>query len=232
MQLHYKLDPRIKILLCLLVNIPIYGLLNKNHLLIFIIWGIGLLLINHCYKSILKIVVVYGMFYLLKNILPYLPDFFSMFLGMVIMSFEMFFPFIIYGTYLLKTTTINEIAASLDQMKLPNWIIIPFLVVVRFFPTINMEYIAIKNSMKLRGITSDLKNMILHPINTIEYLAIPLLFVLIKTAEELTVAALTRGLGINKQRTYLVKTRFKLMDVVIISTFIGLIYLSFQLKGV
>ena len=58
------------------------------------------------------------------------------------------------GYYLVSTTTVSEFVAAMERMHIPQKIVIPVSVVFRFFPTVKEEYAAIRDAMKMRGITT------------------------------------------------------------------------------
>lgn len=66
----------------------------------------------------------------------------------------MMLPCIITGAYAFSTTTVGELTAALRRMHLPESIIIPCAVVVRFFPTVGEDYRHIRAAMALRGIAA------------------------------------------------------------------------------
>lgn len=64
----------------------------------------------------------------------------------------MMLPCIITGAYAFSTTTVGELTSALRRMHVPESVIIPCAVVVRFFPTVQEDYHQIHNAMALRGI--------------------------------------------------------------------------------
>lgn len=227
-----KLDPRSKILMCILVNIPAYTIADKNCLIPFLIFALIILMYNKLYKEVRNYLIIYAVLTGIKIIAPYMPHALISVFATLVISFEMFLPFIAYGMVLVKTSSINEVAIALDNMRAPNFIIIPLLVLFRFFPTIHEERVAISESMKLRGINFGVKSFLLHPIRTTEYLYVPMLFILVKTGEELTVASLTRGLGGKEKRTYTKDVSIKSLDIFVLTIFTFAIYMCFKMKGV
>ena len=85
--------------------------------------------------------------------------------------------------------------------------------------------------MRLRGVSFNPLGFIRYPVKTIEYLYVPLVYSLIKTGDELTVAALTRGLGLYMSRTYLTEIGFTFRDLIFIFVSFGLILLGILIKG-
>ena len=95
----------------------------------------------------------------------------------------------------------------MERMHTPQTIVIPVSVVFRFFPTVKEEYAAIRDAMKMRGITT-LRN----PMKMLEYRVVPLMISIAKIGEELSAAALSRGLGSPQKRTNICKIGFGPMD--------------------
>ena len=91
-------------------------------------------------------------------------------------------------------------------------IIIPLSVIFRFFPTIKEEYQAIRDAMKMRNIRFGGKNpflMIESPADTIDGIRN-------KIGDELSAAALTRGLGAPVRRTNVCEIGFHVQDFIAI----------------
>lgn len=82
-------------------------------------------------------------------------------------------------------------------------------VIFRFFPTIGEEYQAIRDAMKMRGIRFGGKN----PFLMVEYRLVPLMVSVVKIGDELSAAALTRGLGAPTKRTNVCQVGFHAQDV-------------------
>ena len=108
-----------------------------------------------------------------------------------------FAPTIITVWYCISTTKISELMAALNRMHIPQGMAISIAVMMRFFPTLGEEYRSIKDAMYMRGIQfggGKVNKMV-------EYRLIPLLFSTINIGDELSAAAVTRGLGTPVQRT-------------------------------
>lgn len=117
-------------------------------------------------------------------------------------------PGFIMGYYLVSTTTVSEFVAAMEKMHIPQKIVIPMSVVFRFFPTVKEEYAAIRDAMKMRGITT-----FRSPMKMLEYRIVPLMISIAKIGEELSAAALTRGLGAPQKRTNICKIGFGPLDI-------------------
>ena len=113
-------------------------------------------------------------------------------------------------------------------MHIPEAFIIPFSVMFRFFPTIFEEAESIGNAMRMRGITE--KNFFKNPQAVLEYRIVPLMMSVVTIGNDLSAAALTRGLGNGKKRTSICKIGFHWKDFVImfIVTVALLVFLLFS----
>ncbi|MEE3450399.1 MAG: energy-coupling factor transporter transmembrane component T [Acutalibacteraceae bacterium] len=114
-----------------------------------------------------------------------------------------FMPAIITAWYVVRTTKIDEFMSAMNKMHIPGGITISLAVVMRFFPTIKEEYASISDAMKMRGITFGRGNAL----KMIEYRMIPVLFSYVNIGDELTAAAITRGLGGKTKRTSVVELK-------------------------
>lgn len=123
-----------------------------------------------------------------------------------------FLPSLMLGSYLVSSTTVSEFTAAMLKMRLSEKIIIPLSVMFRFFPTVFDEATSINAAMRMRGIYLGGRNAG----GILEYRIVPLMTCCVKIGEELSAAALTRGLGGEVRRTNICNIGFKVQDVVFI----------------
>lgn len=123
--------------------------------------------------------------------------------------FSRFMPGIAMGSYLVGTTTVSEFMAAMEHLRLPRKITIPLSVMFRFFPTVAEEYGAIRDAMRMRGIRFGGGK----PEKMLEYRMVPLMISCVKIGDELSAAALTRGLGAPVKRTNICQIGFSVFDV-------------------
>lgn len=117
-------------------------------------------------------------------------------------------PCIIAGMSAFCTTRPGDLVAALRRLCLPNAIIIPAIVLLRFFPTIAHDYRMIRSSMKLRGICGFWR----HPMRSLEYVLVPLLMNAANVARDLTISALTKGMGLQGTRSSASELRMRAAD--------------------
>ena len=122
------------------------------------------------------------------------------------------FPSAMMGYYLLSTTKVSEFVLAMQRMHIP---------------TISEEAGSIGNAMRMRGITG--KNFLKNPQAVLEYRIVPLMMSVVTIGNDLSAAALTRGLGNGKKRTSICKIGFHWKDfaLMIIVTAALLVFLLF-----
>lgn len=129
------------------------------------------------------------------------------------------FPSGMLGYYLITTTQVSEFVAAMQKMHVSEKIIIPFSVMFRFFPTVSEEASAISCAMRMRGI--GLKGVTRNPAAVLEYRLVPLMISVVNIGNELSAAALTRGLGNMKKRTSACRIGFGAADFLFAAIVVG-----------
>lgn len=138
------------------------------------------------------------------------------FLGSLFLFITMMFlrllPGFMMAKFALASSTMSHIASALKKMHFPDVLIIPITVMARFFHTAREDYNQVKDAMYLHGLTN--KRLFFHPVRLFEYRVVPLFMVLTKTADDVAVSAMTRGLKIHGKRTYISESRFHIGDYI------------------
>lgn len=120
-----------------------------------------------------------------------------------------FMPTIMMGVYVVSTTTVSEFTGAMERMRVSEKIVIPASIMFRFFPTVADEFVSINAAMRMRGVSLGGKNVT----SIVEYRLVPLLTCSAKIGEELSAAALTRGLGGEVKRTNVCEIGFHVQDL-------------------
>ena len=107
----------------------------------------------------------------------------------------MMLPCFITGAYTFTTTSASAFICAMRRMRVPEAVVIPCVVVIRFFPTIAEDY-----------------RLVRHPAQSLEYILIPLLMNATNVAQDLSVAALTKGLGREGEHTSRTLIRMTVVD--------------------
>ena len=212
-----RLDPRTKLILLLTVTTLMFstgneGIMNFVKPVLSLIPFV-LILSERRFKTAGKYLLLYLACFALERIaLTTLSDLLSFVVLAMTSIMTRFAPGIMTGAWLLSSTSVSEFIGSMERMHLTEKIVIPLSVIFRFFPTISEEYQAISDAMKMRGIRFGGKN----PFLMVEYRLVPLMVSVVKIGDELSAAALTRGLGAPVKRTNVCQIGFHVQDMIAI----------------
>lgn len=209
------LDPRTKLLLLVLNSLFLMGGIGGDapfmqlfrHLLVVIL--LVFLWLYGRKKQAFLVSLFYIVFYSLQmTIFPHLTGMLNYMLLFSVSLFIRILPTVMAGHLLIGTTKVRDLVAALKKMRVSDALIIPISVIMRFFPVIIEEYIAISSAMAMRGIRFGGS----HRTKMLEYRIIPLIICSVKAGEELSAAALVRGLGSPIARTRKDSVRFGKYD--------------------
>ncbi|WP_273225568.1 energy-coupling factor transporter transmembrane component T [Geosporobacter ferrireducens] len=223
---YFKLDPRTKLLLMIMINATIFGGSAVHIMLTMAAIPLFLLLASKKTKPALYCALAYTIAALSHEFLiPVTHGILNIFVVMLSGMLYRIMPGIIMEYYLVTTTTVSEFVASMERMHVSQKIIIPISVMFRFFPTIGEEARAINDAMRMRRVSFGSGSFFKNPMAMLEYRLVPLLMSTVKIGEELSAAALTRGLGSPVKRTNICKIGFGIQDIVLstaaVAAFIG-----------
>lgn len=212
-----KLDPRTKLFLMVVVSTLAIGGGNDGwmkiiHPLICLIPFV-LMLCDRQFVPSIKYLFFYAIcFGLEQSAITYFHGTFSFLLLAIASIMTKFAPGIMMGAFFISSTSVSEFIAAMYRMHVSEKIVIPLSVIFRFFPTIKEEYQAISDAMKMRDIRLGGEK----PLKVIEYKIVPFMISMIKIGDELSAAALTRGLGAPVKRTNICSIGFRFYDYILI----------------
>ena len=130
-------------------------------------------------------------------------------------------PIMMSFTLVFQTTAVSQFIAAFQKMNIPVKIIIPFAVMFRFIPTVQEEWVGIRQAMAFRGIALHAGGILRHPMESVEHILIPLLFGAVSTMEELAAASLARGLDSDRERTCLAEVKMTWTDWLFLAVVLG-----------
>jgi energy-coupling factor transport system permease protein len=122
---------------------------------------------------------------------------------------------------MIETTKTGEFMAAFYKIHMPDRFVIPFAVMMRYLPVVKEDWHHIKDAMRMRGISPSIKNICLRPMVVAECLYVPLMMAASNTADELSIAAITRGIENPNPRTSLTEIKFLLRDLIAVFVFTG-----------
>ncbi len=208
-----RLDPRTKILLLVLVTAVVLGGLGGDAMqpFVYILSALPALLLfvsgqtGKALRGMLLIALAYGVQLLFMGKVQGMAGFMLLFLTGICARL---LPGILMGQYVMAATTVSEFIAACERMHVPVQLTIPLSVMFRFFPTVREEFHAINAAMKMRDIRFGRGSIV----RAVEYRIVPMLSCSARIGEELSAAALSRGLSVEHRRTNICSIGFGLWD--------------------
>lgn len=212
----HRIDVRTKLILILYSAVIVFLFYSTLLETLLVLLIFTLQLYSKRSGTSIKMIVIYFAFVLLQFILlPVLPQSLVTVVSMFVVSFRRLFPCVMAGILLIHTTQVSELMSGLYRLKVPKQIVIPMAVTLRYIPAIAEEWNNINDAMRIRNFCPSGHNVIKRVQKRIECYYVPLLVSASQIAEELSAAAITRGIENPKPRTILNQPRFQLLDVCI-----------------
>ena len=202
-----RLDPRAKLYLLILGNLTLFLHVSLATEVLLVALLLSLYFLAGKIKSGIRMTAVYAVLVGIDLfVIPVAEGVLLNFLSLLSVGIRMMLPCVISGGYAFSTTTVGEMVCGLRKLRIPETIIIPSVTVIRFFPTIAEDYRQIRNAMALRGISFR------NPMEALEYILIPLLMNSNNVAQDLSDAAMTKGISLPGQHTSMVELCMKWYD--------------------
>lgn len=213
-----RFDPRTKLFYVLTVGCFCLTLLGADAYWILVvrcmlaISPFLLLLANGRVRgAVFSLIAIVGCFLVASFVLPYAGGFIGWMLYASTGIVTRLLPSAMTAYWLLSTTTASELIAALQRMHVPQSVTISLAVMFRFFPTAVAEQRSINDAMIMRGVRFGGGKMS----EILEYRVVPLMTNSVRIADELSQAALTRGLGAGKRRTSIARIGFRFSDALV-----------------
>ncbi|MBV4070519.1 energy-coupling factor transporter transmembrane protein EcfT [[Clostridium] innocuum] len=151
---------------------------------------------------------------------PIAPKVFTMIFSISVNYTLKMFPCLMSGALLISTTSLHDVVLAMRKCHFPQKLIITLSVTIRYFPAIFEEIKHIHNAMKLRTIPFSEK---------IECFVVPFMMAASTTVEELSAAAVTRGIENPAPKTSITQLKFHLVDYLILFIEAGFTVAAFML---
>lgn len=184
-----------------------------------------LLLTSVCglFRFSVKMAFFYGLVLLVQyGVEQYAGTAFAVFFVSFFMMIRKLLPTVALGALLVLTTRVNEFMFSMEWFRLPRTLTIAFAVMLRYFPCVREDFLAIRDAMRLRGLKLSLPGILRSPLLHVECLYVPALFSASRLADELSAASSVRGIEHPGRRTCLSVNGFHLPDSLALLLFTGL----------
>ncbi|MGU8435393.1 energy-coupling factor transporter transmembrane component T [Clostridium perfringens] len=216
-----RFDPRIKILILFICVITATITPSLDYELEFVLLIGVFAIVNKKWKYALKTIAIYVFIYFLSlwtiyNAPGSLRGILMAFLGLV----HKVYPCAMMSGIVISTTKVSEFLVAMNKSRIPQKLIIPIAVMLRYLPSIQEDWHYIKDAMKMRGISPSLKGFITSPSITVNCIYVPLMMAASKVADELTIASVTRGIENPKPRTSLIQIKINKVDICALLIFV------------
>lgn len=226
------LDPRIKLIFIILFTTTTFVAANIyvliwNYILMLLLW-----LCIGKFESAIKIALVFTSMIILQLIFESMPNGnISGILLMILIMAQRLLGFVIMTSWFTSCLCINDFVTALNNMKVPTGITISLAVMFRYLPTVKQELKSITNTMKLRNININFKNMITHPFRTIEYVIVPLILRTLVIADQLSASVMTRGFELEGHRSSYRTVKIQIKDITILVIVFALLIIGDIIYG-
>lgn len=200
----FRMDPRTGLFLLLCANIILFT--QKSVIVEYgCIIGIALLYAaSGRWASGLKWCAVFAAVCLFQScILPIAPRLIVSCFAIFVNYTRRAFPCVMIGWLMVQTISLRKFVVCMRKLHLPQKLIVPLTVTLRYFPAIREETGHIRDAMKLRGV---------HGFSKVEAMTVPLMMSAAGTAEELSEAAVTRGIEDPAPKTSVLELRLSSTD--------------------
>lgn len=131
------------------------------------------------------------------------------------------YPCCMTARIIIATTTISEFMAGMSKLRCPKAIVIPLAIMFRYFPVVIEDWSHIRDAMALRGLKITPVGFIKAPSAVIDALYVPMLVSASKASDELSAAAVSRGIEDPAPRTCRLKISFGISDPVFAAVYIA-----------
>ncbi len=213
--IHSLLDPRTKLLLLFTSSIFVVGNAGEQWMVVFywilVYLPVVLLFAEKEWKAGVVAVVIYIGSYYAQMALQHDLTMTESVVALMLYIITKILPTVILARYIIKTTRVSEFLTAMNRLHVSDKLTIPISVVFRFFPTIAEEYRSINDAMRMRGVEMGAKKAT----ESIEYRMVPLIASCSMIGEELSAAAMTRGLDVGQKRSCIWNIRLRIQDYVI-----------------
>ncbi len=122
-----------------------------------------------------------------------------------------------FGAFLVAELVPAELLAALRRYRVPPAFTVPLMVLIRYVPTLFDNARAILDAMRIRGFLRGPADILIRPLRVGRHLVVPLLAGAIRGGDDLTAAALTRGLDSGGAPTTITELRLSWWDAALVA---------------
>lgn len=110
------------------------------------------------------------------------------------------------------TTRVGEFMSALARLRAPRGLTIPLAVALRYAPAVREDWAFIRDAMRMRGISPGPVSLLTSPGRTVDCVYVPLLMSAGRVSDELSMAAIARGIDNPVARTCYLRIAMRPVD--------------------
>lgn len=189
--------PDVRTYLVLIVLTATCGSLNTNmwvELAIFLLLVIFELASGRQAYTLKLILLYIIMFAIQYTVFPVAPGWVLTVFSLLVVNMRGFIPVLMCIVMLYKKVQVSRIMATFTKMGLPKSFTVTLAIAIRYIPTVASEWKHISDAMKVRKVSAGIKNPFIILKRKAECFLVPFFTVTLKTVDELSAAAITRGI--------------------------------------
>lgn len=214
-----RLDPRVSVLILILLNATAFAptLLAAEFLMV----ALAALVVVWCGRpgSAARWCVAYALITAAGYLFLIFPNAITASFATMLVMVRRVFIVGMFASNMIATTRAGELACALQRVRLPRHAIVALCVALRFFPTMAGEFRAVHEAMRVRGMALTPVYVLRHPVRVMENMLVPVMSRLSIVADELSNAALVRGMDSSCVRTSYYDLRLRPADVLFLAAF-------------
>jgi len=208
------LDPRTVLLLIVIGNVCIYLTPNMISETLLMLYAFVLALLSGVYRFSIRLMAAFFILVALDTLMTnYFDGQLTQTIALGCRHMRKILPCAMLGGILVFAVQVSEFMAALSRLRAPRSILIPMTIMLRYLPAVAEDYKQIKRAQIIRGTRPELYGFFKRPLTTLEAIYVPLLMSASRRGEELSSAAITRGIENPAPRTSLHEIRFGVADV-------------------
>ncbi|MFI3257281.1 MAG: energy-coupling factor transporter transmembrane component T [Spirochaetales bacterium] len=215
------LDARVKYVALIVGNVLCFSLASVLYEIVFVSFMILLIGLQGKIKEAIIAGAVYVGMCILYFYISVFPQWLVTIL-IVVPQVKRMSPIFFAATMLLMTTGTRELIATLYKLGLPKAVNMALCVAIRYFPSFTEDMHHIKKAMRLRNIRG---------IKRITGFYMPILSSASRISDEITEAAITRGIENPCKKTCLYDYRLNGADYVFMALIVAILVCSFLSKA-
>lgn len=203
----FKLDARAGLFLLFVLNFAVFSVSSVVALGLLLLWSAIYGIYKRYYTATIKFALVYITLVLTNfYLLPKCPRVIAISFAVLLIYALKILPIALFGYVFAKTTTLQELTASLRKIHFPESIITGLSITLRYFPALKEDYYQTRDAMKLKNMSF---------IEKISGLVMTTMMRASMNIEDLSLAATVRGIDNPIKKSSMTTVHIKKSDVLI-----------------